>query len=299
MERKVWKNVLKYNLKEINLCGNGETILHPDFFSLLKEAKKVNMKINFSTNGVLLNDAIISKFRSIGIDNFSVSIDGVGKTYEKMRKTPFEKIYDTMVKLSEFVTLGINYVGLKTNATEFPKVVETFNDYVKFIRFNHIQPYSKKIDKLHMHRYPELMKKISKEAEKKNLKNIKLKMRTELPVPEFCVEPFFAPYITMDGSVYPCCILGDHHNLNVTEWYMGVPMILNPDNVGLMGNINDQNLKEIFRSKKFTNFRKTFLKHFKDSKRKKWSVEKYVKFREKHLDDHPCVACAYRFGCVC
>lgn len=299
MKKKTWKKVLEYNLKELNLCGNGETLLHPDFFNIIREAKKRDMRINFSTNGILIDENMISKFRNLDINNFSISIDGVGDLYKKIRETPFDKIYNTVVKLSEFADIGINYVGMKMNALEFSKLVKIFNNYASLIRFNHIQPFSKKIDKQHLHRYPKLMNKINKDAEKSNSKNIKLRLRDSVPKPEFCIEPFFSPYIAIDGSVYPCCILGDHHDLKVTEWYMGVPMEINPDNVGLMGNIHDKDLKEIFNSKKFINLRKIFLKSFKESRKKKWTVDKYVKFREKHADDHPCVACAYRFSCVC
>jgi MoaA/NifB/PqqE/SkfB family radical SAM enzyme len=307
MELEVFKKIMKnIKNKEIGFCGNGETLIHPHIFEFMEIAKKNNCKVSFFTNGTLLTEDVSRQIINLGADNMAISIDGTGKTYEKMRHLKFDFVFNNVKNFVELQkklkkdkpNLSISFVGVKDNIEDFPNLINTFSPYINFFRFLHVQPYNKQIDKKHLHNYPKLTGRVLEKSKAiSNSLNLQLRLRPVKPLPEFCREPFFTPYITYDGSVYPCCILGDHHDLKATEWYMGIPTELNPGNCGLMGNLLDEPIENIWNNDKFVNLRKNLLNSVKSNKKESWSVEKYKQIRKQKM--FVCDNCAFRFSCVC
>ena len=62
--------------KELNLNGNGESLLDPQIANRIKKLRDIfgdELKLQFSTNGVLLNRAIGYKLKEAGIDRIDIS----------------------------------------------------------------------------------------------------------------------------------------------------------------------------------------------------------------------------------
>ncbi|MDR0605417.1 MAG: radical SAM protein [Bacteroidales bacterium] len=71
----------------IRLSLRGESTLHPDFIETIRYARSKGIKeISTLTNGSNLTESFIKKMVDAGIDWITISIDGIGKIYEKIRR---------------------------------------------------------------------------------------------------------------------------------------------------------------------------------------------------------------------
>ena len=79
--------------KYINLTG-GEALLRRDWYEISKEIKDRGMEVSVLSNGLALNEKIISELRTVGVYAIALSLDG-GKpeTHDRIRGVPgsFEK----------------------------------------------------------------------------------------------------------------------------------------------------------------------------------------------------------------
>ena len=79
--------------KYINLTG-GEALLRKDWYDISKEIKDRGMEVSILSNGLLLNEKIITKLRSVGVYAIALSLDGgTAQTHDLIRGVPgsFEK----------------------------------------------------------------------------------------------------------------------------------------------------------------------------------------------------------------
>ncbi|MCG6167586.1 radical SAM protein [Leptospira sp. FAT2] len=71
----------------IRLSLRGESFLHKRIIDCVKYAKDKGIKeISTLTNGVKLDEAMFAKIMEAGIDWITISFDGIGETYERIRK---------------------------------------------------------------------------------------------------------------------------------------------------------------------------------------------------------------------
>ena len=79
--------------KYINLTG-GEALLRKDWYDISKEIRNLGMEVSVLSNGLVLNENIIAKLRSVGVYAIALSLDGgTPKTHDLIRGVPgsFEK----------------------------------------------------------------------------------------------------------------------------------------------------------------------------------------------------------------
>ncbi len=145
----IWKNEPKnelttkeienifYQLKEIGIkiigFTGGECLLRNDIGELIEKAKKiVGAKVYIITNGILLEEKAKILFEK-EVDYISVSLDGIGKTDEKIRGVPGH--YDKVIKGIKIlkgltkggnpkIDINIGTTLLKSNLLEVPKLIE-------------------------------------------------------------------------------------------------------------------------------------------------------------------------------
>jgi len=71
---------------DVHLLHRGESLLHPDFFKMVKYAHEAKIVTKFHTNGTLLDEEKSHKLIESGLDQISFSFDGYDKeTYESIR----------------------------------------------------------------------------------------------------------------------------------------------------------------------------------------------------------------------
>jgi len=223
--------------------------------------KSKSVFVQFFDPLFLLDEKIFRELIKIGVNLIWVSMDGATKeTYEKsIVGSNFEQVINnikTLVRLkrelnSPFPELHFQPIITKYNVQEMPKFVELFssliagtNQPMTEIQFIKLIPF-----KENEWLMPEISEEILEETEKKarEFKNINIKFinmsKDKSPISE-CLA-WTVPFITVDGSVYPCC--------SITEG--NIRHLVKPH---ALGNVLEQHFREIWYSQNFKDFRRMF-----------------------------------------
>ncbi len=88
---------------DIHLLHRGESLLHPQFFSMVRYAHEAGIITRFHTNGTLLDREKAHQLLESGLDQFAFSFDGFDKkTYEKIRVSAnFENTVENIIQFLE------------------------------------------------------------------------------------------------------------------------------------------------------------------------------------------------------
>ena len=78
--------------KLVYLQGWGEPFTHPQFFEMLKLAKKAGCRVGTTTNGTLLNRHLIEKLVIEGLDIVGFSLAGMDEKNDTIRRGTHIKI---------------------------------------------------------------------------------------------------------------------------------------------------------------------------------------------------------------
>lgn len=71
---------------DVHLMHRGESLLHPEFFRMVRYAHEAGLVTRFHTNGTLLDEDKARRLIDSGLDQFAFSFDGFDKeSYEKIR----------------------------------------------------------------------------------------------------------------------------------------------------------------------------------------------------------------------
>ena len=92
-------------VEEILLVGGGEPTIHPMFETLVKEVKKRNLGLNFSTNGLVLKPDLVDLIIEQQVDNITISVSGASfetykATHPMMSEKGFNKLYENFKYLN-------------------------------------------------------------------------------------------------------------------------------------------------------------------------------------------------------
>jgi len=137
----------------VRLSLRGEATLHPDFIFCIEYCKNKGIKeVSFLTNASKLNKEYFMQIAKAGVDWITISIDGVGETYESIRN-PL-KFADTLQKVKDIYEIKekngwkkpvIKIQGIWSAIRENPsEYYNTFVSYVDLIAFNPLIDYSAK-----------------------------------------------------------------------------------------------------------------------------------------------------------
>ncbi len=227
----------------VNLSGFGEPLLNPDLFKIISYAKKHGSFVKVDTNGMLLNNDNINRLLNTGIDIISNSIDGMDKkTYESIRKgAKFETVIKNLKNLvaarnrkKSKTEIHIYLVLQKKNFKQFP-------DFIRFgdsIGVDSISGCFVKEESYAKNKEVNLEKCDKGELGKLalDLREIKGKTKANLEIDEIlddianweerkkknwngvpCYMPWYAPFVTWDGTVCPCCLTAADKQVIVGE----------------------------------------------------------------------------------
>ncbi len=114
--------------KYINLTG-GEALLRKDWYDISKEIKDRGMEVSILSNGLILNEKILSQLQNVGVYAIAISLDGgTPQTHDMIRGVPgsFEKCLSGLeaFKKEELPTTVITTVH-KGNIQELPLIRDT------------------------------------------------------------------------------------------------------------------------------------------------------------------------------
>ncbi|MBN1257425.1 MAG: radical SAM protein [Planctomycetes bacterium] len=135
----------RHKLYSIRLSWRGEPTLHPDLPEMVAFAREQGIReVSFITNGVRLDEALSRQLVEAGLGYLSVSIDGVGDTYEKIRyPAKFNETVDRLRTLRRLRdSLGKGFPRIRTNSiwsaieNNPQEYFQIFSPIVDFITIN-------------------------------------------------------------------------------------------------------------------------------------------------------------------
>lgn len=117
------------NCQTISLSG-GEPLLHPELREIINFIRKNGMNSNILTNGLLLNETLLTSLKQNGLTGISIRIDSLSKRGQKSEEAlnPLREKYVDLVRKVGGIFLGFICVINKKNVSEIPKVIKWFQN---------------------------------------------------------------------------------------------------------------------------------------------------------------------------
>jgi len=149
--KKLIDECAKYKPYSIRISFRGEAFLHPQIFDIIKYAKDSGIKeVSSLTHGGMLDDEKFRKLIDVGLDWLTISFDGVGETYNKIRAPNkydeqitkikrFSKIKKELGKVKPVIKIQSIWPAIAEKPEEF---YETFEGFVDQIATNPLIDYS-------------------------------------------------------------------------------------------------------------------------------------------------------------
>jgi len=208
----------------VELQMYGEPLLHPDLDRIIEILKeKTDVKIGFSTNGLLIHDKLDI---ILMCDYITVSLDADNpETYEKIRGTnSYKKIIeglDELLPLNNRPVVDIQLIDLPANRGQIEKIRALYGGFdLTFIRTVHdcmIHMFNK------TNAYPDTH--------------------------ELCLNPWLSVSVHWDGDAVSCCFWFDKYADSAKE------------DLFVYGNLYGESLSKIWQSELVKEFRKLHLKN--------------------------------------
>ena len=223
---KICKQADKYGAKGIRFLRWGEPLLHPDIANMIKKANDYKLLTHITTNGSLLTRELSEKLVDNGLDSIIISMQGLDKEeYTKLRGNNYNKMIEGLNNILKARGNKKNpYITISTTITD-----ENQDDIDKFK-----EKWLKKVDDVSIG-YTWF-----KRLENKKPVTEFIDRAKKLPHLFKCQEVMIKLSIDWDGTVSPCCL---DYNQQLS-----------------IGNINDNTLKELWKSEDVKSIR-TLLSH--------------------------------------
>ena len=243
-------------LMKVTVQGLGEPLLAPDFFNMVNYANQKDIAVTTTINATFIDEKIAKKVVESGLSRIYISLDGATKeTYEKIRRgANFERTLDGIRRLvntrklrgKPFIDLWMLWIG--ENIYELPRMLDlaielgvdslTIQPDMTFWGRKELRESIKGISLSKQSRdVAEVIKETQNNAKKKGF-NFVYDRKTKFTAKKPCVWPWQAGFISTDGRIVPCCLLGNPETYN-------------------LGNILETPYKEIWNGEKMKRLRKT------------------------------------------
>jgi MoaA/NifB/PqqE/SkfB family radical SAM enzyme len=305
MSKDIFNASAKYfGNKTINIVGPGEPFLHPNIFGFIEICQSRNAGVHIVTNGSLLTKHKSKQLLEYtNLQSIAFSIDATGENYNKIRVNGhFSAVIDNLRQFHElkknmklnFPLLTINFVGMRSNVDEFPKLLNLAGEYINTMQLIHPIAFTPEMADDHLNNYPEYAQSIFNQSILIAQKyNVKLILPNLFPRARKCIYPWTLPYIGLTGNVYPCHMFGGGDQRDPITAYYGSKSVSCDPEKNIIGNITD--FDKIWNNQKMTQFRKNLSK-ININNSKNTYLETMTKWS--HHDPY-CKACPSRWDCAC
>jgi len=116
--------------RTVAFMGLGEPLLHPRFFDMVRLAKRRGLRVEVTTNALLLDRPLAEELAAVGLDQLVVSIDGASaEAFGRVRSgASLEQVVENVRFLHDQrgasygprVRIGIEFVAMRSNVRELP-----------------------------------------------------------------------------------------------------------------------------------------------------------------------------------
>jgi len=205
----------------LHLFKDGEPLLNKDIIKMIRYAKSKNIaeKVELTTNGALLTDALIDNLIDSGLDIIRVSIEHVNEVgYKKVTKTfsnyeliksNVRKLFDNKQLVSSKMLVFVKITNVDLSASEKQKFQDDFGASCDHYNIDEVVGWSNS--------FHHVIKTSDKSIDGLYMLN---KHRV------VCPEPFKTMVVSFNGDVSVCC----------ADWSMGIKV----------GNTNKETLSAIW-----------------------------------------------------
>jgi radical SAM protein with 4Fe4S-binding SPASM domain len=205
-------------LDRIGLTGLGETLLYPKIVEAVDYINRKNkgLLIFLSTNAYQRNAPDIVREIAGKIDTLQISLDGIGPTFEQIRKkSKYDRYYSNLEKISELnhksrMSVKFNMVVFRENYREMEMVIEMAKNLgVQEIYFNTFNLVANQLNlsEYDFYESEEFRNAFQQALSKADDYGIYVDHH-DLYGPKgfrYCGYPWDDFYITWDGYSVPCC----------------------------------------------------------------------------------------------
>ncbi|MDR2240849.1 MAG: heme d1 biosynthesis radical SAM protein NirJ [Zoogloeaceae bacterium] len=126
----VMDDLKRFRVPVLILSG-GEPLLRPDIFDIARRAKRLGFYVGLSSNGTLIDDAVIRRIAEINFDYVGVSLDGIRGTHDKFRRMQgaFEKsLAGIRLCRDAGLKIGVRFTMTQDNAHDLPGLLKLVED---------------------------------------------------------------------------------------------------------------------------------------------------------------------------
>jgi heme d1 biosynthesis radical SAM protein NirJ len=118
----VMEDLKAFGVPALILSG-GEPLLRPDLFDIARQARQHRFYVGLSTNGTLLDQALVEQVANSGFDYVGISIDGRRETHDRFRR--LQGAFDRSVAAirmchSAGIKIGLRFTMTEDNAADLP-----------------------------------------------------------------------------------------------------------------------------------------------------------------------------------
>ncbi len=109
------------------ILSGGEPLLRPDIFAIAERAKTLGFYVGLSSNGTLITDENIARIAAVGFDYVGVSLDGVGATHDRFRRS--QGSYDRSLEgvrhcVRHGIKVGLRFTLTQDNHADLPELLD-------------------------------------------------------------------------------------------------------------------------------------------------------------------------------
>jgi len=127
MYRSLLRDLVAMGTREVELCGLGEPLVHPQLFEMLRLAKERGLWVRLVTNASLLDEEKCGELVALGLDELHISINaGTPETYAQVHGVK-PAVFSRVISAVQMIAEARGETGAKTPAIEASFVVQADN----------------------------------------------------------------------------------------------------------------------------------------------------------------------------
>ena len=109
------------------ILSGGEPLLRADLFDIARRAKAMGFYTALSSNGTLIDEAMVGRIADINFDYVGISLDGLRETHDRFRRSPgaFDKsLVGIRLSRDAGLKVGLRFTMTQDNAHDLPALLE-------------------------------------------------------------------------------------------------------------------------------------------------------------------------------